>query len=304
MSTAGGPFQVAPADPVADLAALREVRDAVFVVEQGVPVELEHDALDPLCAHVLARDPDGRPIGTGRLTPDARIGRMAVLADWRNAGVGAALLSALIRAARDRGLRSVSLHAQLPAQVFYARHGFEPEGDVFVEAGIEHRTMRLALDAAGSFEDRRALVEATTAVIATARRQLWIYSRDLDPGVFDQAPVVDALRAMAIRTPGAQVQILLQAPDVPQRTRAPLVALAQRLSSVFQFRAVEDPVDLAFAGAYIATDGGGWVHRTLGHRFDGEWSCRDAPRARQLAAQFKPVWERSRPCTELRALGL
>src|SRR5690606_21065604 len=79
--------------------ALHAVRDAVFVREQGVPVALEHDALDRACVHVLARTPSGDAIGTGRLVPPgeglpARIGRMAVLPAWRGRGVGATLLQA------------------------------------------------------------------------------------------------------------------------------------------------------------------------------------------------------------------
>ena len=75
---------------------LRAVREPVFVQEQQVPLEEEWDALDPLCRHVIARDESGQPIGTGRLTPERKIGRMAVLRDWRGKGVGDALLSALM----------------------------------------------------------------------------------------------------------------------------------------------------------------------------------------------------------------
>ena len=61
-------FEVEVADYARDRDALRAVREAVFVREQGVPLELELDARDPDCLHVLARDAEGRPIGTGRLT--------------------------------------------------------------------------------------------------------------------------------------------------------------------------------------------------------------------------------------------
>ena len=77
------PFHVSVVDFQAALAELRAVRDEVFVGEQGVPVEIEHDALDPACTHVIARLLDGTTIGTARLTPDQHIGRMAVRAPWR-----------------------------------------------------------------------------------------------------------------------------------------------------------------------------------------------------------------------------
>jgi len=124
---------------------LREIRRVVFVEEQRVPAELELDGLDPECAHVLAEDARGEAIGTGRLLQDGRIGRMAVLATWRNRGIGTRLLHALMEAARAQGLHEVHLHAQQNARAFYERHGFMIEGEPYLEAGIPHIDMRCAL---------------------------------------------------------------------------------------------------------------------------------------------------------------
>ncbi|ELP98248.1 hypothetical protein A989_17723, partial [Xanthomonas translucens DAR61454] len=88
-----------------------------------------------------------------------------------------------------------------------------------------------------------------------------------------------------------------------QRAAAPLLALAQRLPSVFRFREVVDPVDRGDATAYLVDDGGGYYFRALGHRYDGETDLLGGGRARQLRDAFARVWERSRDCTELRALG-
>lgn len=123
-------------------ACVMPVRTEVFVVEQGVPAEIERDALDAVCRHAIARDAGGRVIATGRLLPDGHIGRMAVLRTARGAGVGGAVLQALIAEAARRGLREVALNAQTHALAFYRRHGFEAVGEVFMEAGIPHRAMR------------------------------------------------------------------------------------------------------------------------------------------------------------------
>lgn len=139
------PFTVEAADWHRDLEALRGIRTIVFVHEQRVPVEEEWDALDPECEHVLARDTAGTPIGTGRLTPQRKIGRMAVLAAWRSRGVGGAMLSHLIGRARMRGWPEVRLHAQVSALAFYRRHGFVTCGENFMEAGIEHKPMCLEI---------------------------------------------------------------------------------------------------------------------------------------------------------------
>lgn len=301
---ASPPFHVEPADYGAALDDLRHVREAVFVQEQQVPRELEWDALDPQCLHVLARDADGAPIGTARLTPERRIGRMAVLPAWRGRGVGDALLRALLDEARTRHWPAVSLHAQASAEAFYARHGFLPEGGRFTEAGIEHQGMRRTLAGPTTIAQRTEAVAITTAVIAQARRGLVAYSRALDPGLWDAPMVLEALRRFAVRRPGAQAQWLLQDAGTPQRALAPLIALGQRLPSAFAFREVQDPVDLPYPSAFVANDDHGYYFRPLGHRFDGEAGLEYAGRARQLREEFAQMWERARPVTEYRALGI
>lgn len=121
------------------------IRHEVFVIEQHVPEALELDDLDASCLHAVAYDPAGAAMGTGRLLPDAHIGRMAVRRSWRGQGVGARLLLALMDVARQRGDHEVMLSAQLGARAFYARYGFRAEGQTYMDAGIEHIAMRCTL---------------------------------------------------------------------------------------------------------------------------------------------------------------
>ncbi len=123
----------------------RPVREEVFVAEQKVPLELEWDEWDEPSDHAVARDASGRAIGTARLLPDGRIGRMAVLREWRRRGVGAALMEALLQKAREQSLSRVTLHAQTHAAGFYRRLGFSERGGEFWEAGIPHVEMTLEL---------------------------------------------------------------------------------------------------------------------------------------------------------------
>ncbi|HET8700118.1 MAG TPA: GNAT family N-acetyltransferase [Nitrococcus sp.] len=121
------------------------VRRRVFVDEQGIPAELEWDALDSTSRHwVAVMDPDG-PIGTVRLTAQAHVGRMAVLPAWRRRGIGTRLLQAVLEEAAAAGFSAVALAAQLPVIPFYERLHFESYGEIFQEAGIPHRMMRRAL---------------------------------------------------------------------------------------------------------------------------------------------------------------
>jgi predicted GNAT family N-acyltransferase len=121
------------------------IRFVVFVDEQKVPAEIEIDEWDEPSLHAVARDAQGKAVGTGRLLPDGHIGRMAVLAQARGAGVGSLLLIALAEVARERGHTELVLSAQTHAIPFYRRHGFVEEGAVYDDAGIPHQLMRRRL---------------------------------------------------------------------------------------------------------------------------------------------------------------
>jgi predicted GNAT family N-acyltransferase len=314
-------FRVDPADYQADFQDLRFVRETVFVVEQQVPLDLEWDELDPHCHHVIARDGGHRPIGTGRLTPEHKIGRMAVLREWRGKGVGEALLLALIEQARQLGWSEVSLHAQASAIGFYEKFAFEPVGKRFQEAGIEHQTMRLAVApqefggrpaapargpsvAPEEFHDHEQAVEFTRLVALAARREIMIYTRDLELSIYGNALVVESLKDFAIAGRGGVVHILIQDPTQIEHQSHPLLLLAQRLPSVFEFRAPIDLEDLQYPSVFVTNDRDGFCFRTLGSRYDGEWSPALPARNRQLREFFERTWARCRPCAEFRALGL
>jgi predicted GNAT family N-acyltransferase len=309
-SAAGAPpFRVQAVEYPRAMAELHAIREAVFVREQHVPAALERDALDPACVHVVARTLAGEAIGTGRLVPPtegeaARIGRMAVLAPWRRHGVGAAMLAALLRQARERGWYEVSLHAQAGAIDFYLQHGFMPRGPRFMEAGIEHQTMYRILAGASPVSGTAEAVASVVAVVRGARRAVCIRVLELDPGLFDAPAVLDALRRFATAGNGAQARILLQDAAAPRRAQAPLVALAQRLPSVFAFREVADAVDREYPSAFVANDAGGYYFRGLASRLEGEADQAAPGRARQLRGDFDRAWERSRPVAEYRALGI
>ena len=121
-----------------------EIRRRVFIEEQHVPEEIEMDDDDAHAFHALATL-DGVAIGCGRMLDhgagEVKIGRMAVLPDFRKTGVGAQILRFLVDRARTNGCRKAILHAQLTAEGFYLKEGFRPVGGVFDEAGIAHRQM-------------------------------------------------------------------------------------------------------------------------------------------------------------------
>lgn len=118
-----------------------EVRTCVFIREQNIPGELEWDEYDPISLHVLAFVKNNA-VATARLLPDGRIGRMAVLSQWRRQRVGQRLLAELLQQALLQGHTEVLIHAQISALAFYQKYGFIEEGSIFNEVGIPHKIMR------------------------------------------------------------------------------------------------------------------------------------------------------------------
>lgn len=128
-----------------------QVRNEVFIQEQGIPVDMERDQADESAVHAVVRNRLGLAVGTGRLLQHGpgvgRIGRMAVNRVLRGSNLGRDVLRALMQTAAQRGDHEVLLHAQRTAQGFYTRLGFTPRGEPFEEAGIVHIEMSHPLPA-------------------------------------------------------------------------------------------------------------------------------------------------------------
>jgi ElaA protein len=129
----------------AELYALLKLRVDVFVVEQRCPYpELDGRDLLPGTVHFWVQ-PDDEPLAYLRVLTEpgggARIGRVCTLHKARGAGLGSALMAAALA---EIGDAPAVLDAQVYAQGMYAKFGFRPVGEEFLEDGIPHITMRRA----------------------------------------------------------------------------------------------------------------------------------------------------------------
>jgi predicted GNAT family N-acyltransferase len=132
-----------------DLDAAFTIREQVFVGEQNVPADAEYDAHDRAATtrHYLARV-DGQPAGAARWRPTdhgVKLERFAVLPDFRNQGVGEALVHRVLADVRAEApdAAQVYMHAQLRAIPLYERTGFRKVGEMFEECDIQHYQMVL-----------------------------------------------------------------------------------------------------------------------------------------------------------------
>ena len=120
-----------------------DIRRKVFVIEQQISPEMERDDLDENAEHFLAYA-DGQAVAAARLLvgeQDIKLGRMAVLDDYRRQGVGRALFRAMLDFARNSKARRIVLNSQASARTFYFAMGFTEEGAPFIESGIPHQMM-------------------------------------------------------------------------------------------------------------------------------------------------------------------
>lgn len=287
---------------------LRQLRQTVFVEEQGVPEAMEWDGHDDEAIHILAlRDRDA--IGCGRLLPDGRIGRMAVLAGERGKGIGRRLLEALIDAAREAGIEALCLHAQQHAMDFYRRAGFVPAGEAFEEAGIPHVAMHRHLPRQppdtfqGDITYPQPFADYAVALCRAARRSLCLLSPALDHRVFDRQALVDALSELARGSRQSEVRILVNdwRPMVQHGHR--LLTLARRLPSSVHLQQLSEHPDWK-GETLLIRDRSGLLWQPGEGGKSGFWQPDSPAETRPYLDLFKELWRHSAPHMEFRSMRL
>ncbi|MEY3891878.1 MAG: hypothetical protein RL626_956 [Pseudomonadota bacterium] len=126
-------------------APLSMIREKVFIEEQKVMSQLEWDGKDEEAIHFLAYQ-DEKAIGCARafvIENHMQLGRMAVLKEYRNNGIGSFLIEKAITTAKLNQLSKISISAQCHAIDFYKKFGFEVTSEIYLDAGISHQDMEL-----------------------------------------------------------------------------------------------------------------------------------------------------------------
>ena len=127
--------------------SLKMIRQKVFIEEQKVTSQLEWDGMDEEAIHFLAFKNE-KAIGCARafvIENYMQLGRMAVIKAYRGEGVGTALIEKAITTAKLNQLSAIYISAQCQAINFYKKFGFEITSDIYLDAEITHRDMKLEL---------------------------------------------------------------------------------------------------------------------------------------------------------------
>ncbi len=308
---------------------LRAIRQRVFIEEQNVPLDLEWDGLDDQATHFIALNEMGLALGTARLVATGQIGRLAVLEEQRGRHIGRQLLDAAIAHAASAGMTRVFLHAQMHAEGFYRKAGFLPVGAEFVEAGIPHIEMELALPIPfeasvrsrglpvvnptippaavlpnisrtfqSEFDCRAAVVE----LLKSARRKVLILSPDLDRTLFAYEPCLVAISEFVRRSRHATARVLVEDTKSIAEIAHPLLELARRMPSKIEMRRLSDD-SVPRRSFIVADDAAIWVQTEL-QTYIGWLNLNDRVEARRLSEAFTSFHESSTDDPELRLLSL
>ena len=118
------------------------IRTNVFVVEQKVDQRLEFDEYENVARHYLVFY-KGIPVATARWRETAegvKLERYAVEKEYRNKGVASLILQETLKDTLPLN-KKIYLNSQVVAIGFYKKFGFKSEGELFVEADIDHYKM-------------------------------------------------------------------------------------------------------------------------------------------------------------------
>jgi len=161
------------------------------------------------------------------------------------------------------------------------------------EAAGQHRRLE-------SLTDNR---EAAVAVVAVAKRELILFSHDLEPLLYDKEDFLKLVQALATRSRMSRIRIVCKDPGASIRAGHRLIALAQRFSSYMEVRrASEDHQQLA--ESFLVADEEAMLYRPVATGYAGYTDTHSPMEARKLLRQFADIWERAEPDPEFRRLGI
>jgi predicted GNAT family N-acyltransferase len=314
-----------------DEVTLRALREAVFIKEQQVTPDLEWDEHDETATHFLAFNDKHEPVGTARLMTTGQLGRMAVLPKYRKQGFGAALLRKALKEAQKQDLTEVVLYAQTHALPFYEKLGFSAYGDEFMDAGIPHRRMRVAItplpqnttltqkglpDLASAdalilgetkisylLESSKEFSAALHHLTKQAKLNIRILSNDVDHLLFDDEQFVSHISSLLCNNTRATFKMLVHNTDSIRDRAHLLIPLARRLTTSLEIKKC-NPKYASPGAVYVMIDEVGLLYRPDFETYNGFANANYPRKCKELIHQFEYLWEHALPEYDIRTFTI
>ena len=141
-----------------------------------------------------------------------------------------------------------------------------------------------------TLDDVRA---ATRRAVLSARRLLSIYTLDLEPPLYEQAPFLELIKNFLLSNSFAKVRLLTHRP-IPYTSPNKLAAMRRRLSGHIEIRSVHSQFSARTSGMLIA-DSRAIVYRAQVTSWEGVAGFEQPPIARLYLQEFDEMWVASAP---------
>ena len=164
--------------------------------------------------------------------------------------------------------------------------------------------LRLGVDSQEITCSGRAEVrDLAVALAAGVQRELLLYTRDLEPVIFDQQPFLDTVSSVIRNHRDIRLRILIQDGRSAVQNGHRLIELSRRLSSHIEYRR-PSPRHMDYGKTYLLADNSGYLLRPMAGRYEGTASFNNPGEVSRLKEYFLEVWEHGEPDPELRRLHL
>jgi hypothetical protein len=150
---------------------------------------------------------------------------------------------------------------------------------------------------------REENVEAALELVKQSKQKLSIISQELDPKVYDQADLLDALRKLAINNRHVEIRIIVFEPELIVRRGHKLIDLAGKISSYIELRKVSSKYK-SFNESVLVADEIGYLYRESKERYRGKVNFNNRRESKHLLSVFDNLWETAKPDPNLRRVHI
>ncbi|MBW8822930.1 MAG: hypothetical protein JF567_01630 [Xanthomonadales bacterium] len=156
----------------------------------------------------------------------------------------------------------------------------------------------------GRIDGLAVVIAAAIDVLHTSSRRASMFAPKLEARLWNQPAIIDALRGFAISGRDREVRILVAEPTDLARDCGALVVLQQRLPTALPLREPLEGDEWPASHPFLLADEGTVLRFDSDGRLGGELIAADAGQGRIFQTRFDAAWERARPMSELRVLGI
>lgn len=135
------------------------------------------------------------------------------------------------------------------------------------------------------------------------RRSINIINRDLDPAIYDDAEVVEAVRQMILEYRRSRIRIIVFEPRQIVQRGHQLLRLSQELTSFIEIRRGGRQHEQYSEAMFIADDCG-FIHRQINSRYEASACFNSRRRCQALLNDFEVMWTAAVPDSNLRRLRI